>query len=576
MVETEDSSSAKIVDSKQTTKKEGHVHKHRKEHYTEKKAEPEKDKRKPEERKRADEKENIEEKADREEKKEKEDNNDFNIWTIVISIAAILVIIVLLYFVFSGKMFPSGDKDTVLAKVNGEKVTLTELDSEISKLPSYYSQIMAPLDLKKKVLEQLVLKKLLLQEAEKLNLKVSDEEVKAEIEKTYTEYGLTEEEFMAKLEENGIKYEDFVDDFKEQLLLNKLIDASIANEAPSEEDIKKYYDENKESLASVKASHILICYKGASYCTQNRTEAEAKILADELFGKAYDGADFGALVKQYSDDPSAKETASLGWFTKGKMVKEFEDAAFALDKGKVSKPVKTQFGYHIIKVEDKKSAFEELKEDIVKTLKEEMVKTKLPVYLGSLKSKADIEYVTPLEMLEPINQTSTDTGNADIKTFNMEQGEVCRDSEGKPLVFMFSTTWCPHCKWITETYEKVANEYAASGKIKAYHWELDISDDTLTDEKETTLPDDQQKILQRFNPQGSVPTFIFGCKYYRIGNGYESQKDLDAEEKEFRAVIEDLLGSTSDTSEESSSEDTTASSESDIAPEATVAAETAE
>jgi hypothetical protein len=78
------------------------------------------------------------------------------------------------------------------------------------------------------------------------------------------------------------------------------------------------------------------------------------------------------------------------------------------------------------------------------------------------------------------------------------------------------------------------------GEIIAYHWELDIDDDTLRTEK-IPVPESEKKIFRKFNPRGGVPTFIFGSKYYRIGNGYEREKDLEAEKAEFRAVIEALL-----------------------------------
>jgi len=128
----------------------------------------------------------------------------------------------------------------------------------------------------------------------------------------------------------------------------------------------------------------------------------------------------------------------------------------------------------------------------------------------------------------------------DIQTFSESQGEICTQ-DGKPVVRLFSTTWCPHCVWIKETFDSIAKEYVDEGKIVAYHWELDTGDNTLTSEIETSVPDSEKAVYQQFNPKGSIPTFVFGCKYSRVGNGYESAKDLEAEAKEFRGVIEKLL-----------------------------------
>jgi thiol-disulfide isomerase/thioredoxin len=113
--------------------------------------------------------------------------------------------------------------------------------------------------------------------------------------------------------------------------------------------------------------------------------------------------------------------------------------------------------------------------------------------------------------------------------------------DGKPVIYMFSTTWCPHCVWVKPTFDKVASEYAAAGKIIAYHWELDTGDNTLTPQNETAVPQADTAVYQQFNPQGSIPTFVFGGKYWRVGNGYERTQDLAAEEAEFRAVIDQLL-----------------------------------
>lgn len=114
--------------------------------------------------------------------------------------------------------------------------------------------------------------------------------------------------------------------------------------------------------------------------------------------------------------------------------------------------------------------------------------------------------------------------------------------DGKPVIRMYSTTWCPHCGWISPTYDRVAKEYADAGKIIAYHWLLDTGDNTLTEEIESEVPASEIQIFDNFNPRNSIPTFIFGEKYYRIGTGCEKEQDLVSEENEFRQLIELLIG----------------------------------
>ena len=119
--------------------------------------------------------------------------------------------------------------------------------------------------------------------------------------------------------------------------------------------------------------------------------------------------------------------------------------------------------------------------------------------------------------------------------------------DGKPVVLVFSTTSCPHCSWIKETYDGVLKEYLAEGKIVARHWELDIGDDSLTDEVEAIYSPEDFTVYQQFNERGSVPTFIISQKYYRIGSGYEHGSSykgltgLEAEAQELRDILDELI-----------------------------------
>jgi thiol-disulfide isomerase/thioredoxin len=129
-----------------------------------------------------------------------------------------------------------------------------------------------------------------------------------------------------------------------------------------------------------------------------------------------------------------------------------------------------------------------------------------------------------------------------IQTFSSVQGSdgVCTE-DGKPVIRLYSTTWCPHCQWIGSTYDAVVKMYVDEGLIVAHHWEVNTGDDTLTDQVEEGVPDSEMAIFHDINPQGSIPTFVFGCKYYRIGNRYEQEGGLESEAAEFEAVIEALI-----------------------------------
>ena len=148
--------------------------------------------------------------------------------------------------------------------------------------------------------------------------------------------------------------------------------------------------------AQVRASHILI-KPDPSIVDVNEAKAKAKAKAEKLLKQVKAGGDFAALAKENSDDPGSKAMGGdLGFFEKGTMVKEFGDAAFAMKVGQISNVVETQFGYHIIKVTDRKeggmTTFENAKADIVKSLQDKKKNELFKQLIEKVKAGAKIEY----------------------------------------------------------------------------------------------------------------------------------------------------------------------------------------
>ena len=189
----------------------------------------------------------------------------------------------------------------------------------------------------KQVLRNMVVEQVFIE-----NYKVDDKEVDKKYDKMKEQYG---EQFDALLKQQGIKEDTLKRSIHAQLSTEKAVEQTI-----TEEELKENYK------PEIKASHILV-----------KDEETAKKVKDELA----QGKSFEELAKQYSEDKgSAEKGGDLGYFGPGMMVKEFEDAAYKLKKDEVSEPVKTSFGYHIIKVTDIKEQkpFEEEKENIKQTL----------------------------------------------------------------------------------------------------------------------------------------------------------------------------------------------------------------
>ena len=130
-----------------------------------------------------------------------------------------------------------------------------------------------------------------------------------------------------------------------------------------------------------------------------------------------------------------------------------------------------------------------------------------------------------------------------ITTFDHDDSiSICMEN-GKPVIRMFSTSYCSHCAWSAKAFDPVVQMYVNEGEIVAHHWDLTTSDDLLTSQVETEIPDSEMAIYNSYSG-GYVPTFVFGCTYSRVGTGHEIADDLEAEAAEFMAVIEELLDAT--------------------------------
>lgn len=213
-----------------------------------------------------------------------------------------------------------------------------------------------------------VVENLLLQQALETEYKISDKELKEEITAQKEPFG---ENFEMYLQQQGITEKFFEKNVKSQMLQKKMIESLKV----SDEDIAKGVERAK---TEIHARHILV-----------KDEKTAK----EVLTKLKDGGDFAKLAKEYSTEPVAQETGGdLGWFGPGKMVQEFEDAAYALKKGEISEPVKTSFGYHIIELLDTRKAETEKTEDEIKAeIEDSLKRVQFEEKLQELIKAADVD-----------------------------------------------------------------------------------------------------------------------------------------------------------------------------------------
>ncbi|NLM46578.1 MAG: foldase [Firmicutes bacterium] len=260
--------------------------------------------------------------------------------------------------------------DEVVATVNGEKITKEELYRELVASRGEY------------VLEQLISERVIMQAAKKEGIKVTDEEVAAEVDKMREDLaGGSQEYFETILSQYGLTEETLKNNIRVNLLLKEIVRGKTT---VTEEEVHKHFADNQEKFNiphEVHARHILV-----------KTEEEAA----EILQKLKNGEDFAELAKEYSTDPGSKEKGGdLGKFGKGKMVKEFEDAVFSAPVGLIDKAVKTDHGYHIIEVlgiqEAREVTFSEVEDKVREDLENEKIAAQMETEYAELRKAATVE-----------------------------------------------------------------------------------------------------------------------------------------------------------------------------------------
>lgn len=283
-------------------------------------------------------------------------------WMIASLVLAAALIIVLIK-----PPFQKDDSKTAVATVNGSDITKQQLYDKLVEAGG------------ESTLQNLITTTLVDQEAKKANITITEEDINTEIENLKTQLG-GEEALNAALQQSSMTLDDLKKQIPLQLEIRRLVEPKVKI---TDEDIQKYYDENKATFnqeEQVRASHILVA-----------TKEEADAIVKQLS----EGADFAELAKEKSSDTGSKDNGGdLDFFKKGDMVAEFADTAFSMKVGETSGAVKTDYGYHIIKVTDRKEAHNytlaEKKEEITKTLKEQKVSEMSTTWLEELTTGAKI------------------------------------------------------------------------------------------------------------------------------------------------------------------------------------------
>ncbi|MBW6467660.1 MAG: peptidylprolyl isomerase [Coriobacteriia bacterium] len=281
----------------------------------------------------------------------------------------------------------------VAAIVNGEEISKAELEAQVDRLMEQSPQMFEGdegearlVDFKRQLLDNMINNVLIRQAAAERGISVTDEEIDAQIADLKAGFP-SEEEFDTALANANLTLDDLKQQLRDQLATQRLMEDLVGDDEVTDAEIEEYYEANKaqyEEQAAVKASHILF-------------DPEDKANAEDVLAQVNNGGDFAELAKEHSKDPgSAAQGGDLGWSDPARpFVTEFQDALEALEVGEISELVETEYGWHIIKVDESREQrtkpLDEVSEQIEQQILQQRNITAYQEFLAEVREAADIE-----------------------------------------------------------------------------------------------------------------------------------------------------------------------------------------
>jgi parvulin-like peptidyl-prolyl isomerase len=292
--------------------------------------------------------------------------------------------------------------DRVVAVVNQEIITLSDIEKwkasfvDEIKVEDRLERKERTQEALRKILDRLVEEKLIDQEAKRSGLKMTGKEIDGAIEEIKRRNKLTQEEFERAMAKEGLTAEGLRKQIEKQLLRSRIIGMSVKIDSKiGEKELRDYYQKNKDryrGIETYRPAHILLHVpKGMS----GTDIQEIRKKCQEIREKIRKGEDFGEMAILYSDDASSKDRGDLGFFKKGDLIPVFERESMRLQVNEVSECIQSEFGFHIIKLLDRKGGepppFEEVRTKIQAEVLDQEMEKAYKQFLTILKEKAAIE-----------------------------------------------------------------------------------------------------------------------------------------------------------------------------------------
>ncbi len=295
--------------------------------------------------------------------------------------------------------------DTVLARVNGTDIPSAHLDRALKLFLEKNLQDPASVpadrmkDVRKQILEGLVDAEVLYQASQAAGIRVDDDTVTQQMRSLRSRFP-SDEEFAEYLEGQGLTLDEMKEQVRRNLATEQLVQREVGSKVTvSDEEIADYYEKNNQRMrrsAAVRVSEIFVATApGAGASARSRARQKIEAILKEIHA----GNDFADLARKYSESPDAKDGGDMGYISRDGTVPALAEAALRLKVGEISDVVETPYGYHILKVTDKREAgdvtLEEARPRISTLVMQQKEQEALNAYLAGLKASAKIEILTP-------------------------------------------------------------------------------------------------------------------------------------------------------------------------------------
>ena len=285
----------------------------------------------------------------------------------------------------------------IVVVINDEAITEADVASSLHVLFSSKQAPPAdadPRDVRRMVLRHLIEQRLILQEARRAKIDVTESEV-ADRLRAIRERFSSEEEFRRSLEQSDLSRERLKEQIRDQLLVDRLIDAKIRSTiVVSPQEVAReigVHPELSKSGDRVQASHLLV------RVNDTRSESRARELIEDIRRQLEKGADLATRAKRYSEDPSGVEGGAMGWVAQGELLPELDAALFSLKEGELSSPIQTRLGFHLVRVEERRTASSlslmEANHAVYQRIYQEKFQQAFNRWIDELKHKAYIDII---------------------------------------------------------------------------------------------------------------------------------------------------------------------------------------